>query len=71
MQIGHQGKKILKQMFWALTPLRAIKEMGGVHDSILQEKMWTINQKQWKFYMKNCNYFVVCEEEWLLQLNSY
>ena len=45
MQIGHQGKKILKQMFWALTPLRAIKEMGGFHVSILQEKMWTIDQK--------------------------
>lgn len=45
MQIGHQGKKILKQMFWALTPLRAIKEMGGFHVSILQEKMRTINQK--------------------------
>ena len=39
MQIGHQGKKILEQMFWALTPLRAIKEMGGFHDSILQEKI--------------------------------
>ena len=39
MQIGHQGKKILKQMFWALTPLRAIKEMGGFHDFILQEKI--------------------------------
>ena len=35
-------------MFWALTPLRAIKEMGGFDVSILQEKMWTINQKQWK-----------------------
>ena len=45
MQIGHQGKKILKQIFWASTPLSAIKEMGGFHDSILQEKMWTINQK--------------------------
>ena len=32
-------------MFQALTPLRAIKEMGGFHVSILQEKMWTINQK--------------------------
>ena len=39
MQISHQGKKILKQMFWALTPLRAIKEMGGFHDFILQEKI--------------------------------
>ena len=52
MQIGHQGKKILKQMFWALTPLRAIKEMGGFHDSILQEKMWTINQKTEKNFTR-------------------
>lgn len=70
MQIGHQGKKILKQMFWALTPLRAIKEMGGFHDSILQEKMWTINQKLRKILHENCNYFVIREKEWLLQLNS-
>ena len=70
MQIGHQVKKILKQMFWAITPLRAIKEMGGFHDSILQEKMWTINQKLRKILHENCNYFVICEKEWLLQLNS-
>lgn len=70
MQIGHQGKKILKQMFWALTPLRAIKEMGGFHVSILQEKMWTINQKLRKILHENCNYFVIREKEWLLQLNS-
>ena len=70
MQIGHQGKKILKQMFWAITPLRAIKEMGGFHDSILQEKMWTINQKLRKILHENCNYFVIREKEWLLQLNS-
>ena len=70
MQIGHQGKKILKQMFWALTPLRAIKEMGGFHDSILQEKMWTINQKLRKILHENCNYFVIREKTWLLQLNS-
>ena len=70
MQIGHQGKKILKQMFWALTPLRAIKEMGGFHVSILQEKMRTINQKLRKILHENCNYFVIREKEWLLQLNS-
>ena len=58
-------------MFWALTPLRAIKEMGGFHVSILQEKMWTINQKLRKILHENCNYFVIREKEWLLQLNSY
>ena len=57
-------------MFWALTPLRAIKEMGGFHVSILQEKMWTINQKLRKILHENCNYFVIHEKEWLLQLNS-